>query len=90
MVRSTLWAMPRTAKMHSSGPAGAHFCPSSSTTKSCPVTASTAKAGAEKKLNDDSASVQDRLSSSTSLRSLLRLEAAMLCSGSVRMLSTLL
>ena len=85
MVRSMLWAMPRTAKMHSSGPAGAHFCPSSSTTKSCPTTARVAKAIAEKKLNVDSAVSQVRFSPAMSDLSLLRVEAAMLCAGSARM-----
>ena len=42
---------------------------------------------AEKKLSVDSAVAQARFSASTSFLSLLRLEAAMLCGGSVRMLS---
>ena len=82
--------MPRTAKIHSSGPAGAHFSPSNITTKSCAVTASTENIAAEKKVNDDSAVVQDRLSSSTLFLSLLRPDTAMLCRGSVRMAGTLL
>ena len=82
--------MPLTAKMHKSGPAGAHFGPSNITTKSCPVTASIANAMEEKKVSDDSAIAQDRLSSSRSFLSLLRPETAMLCNGSVRMLSRLL
>ena len=39
------------------------------------------KCAAEKKLNDDSAVAQARLSSSTSFLSLLRPDTAMLCSG---------
>src|SRR5688572_29356892 len=79
-VRSTTWAMPLTAKMHNRGPAGAHFCPSSITTTSCPVTARPANASMEKKVNDDSAAAHDRLSSSTLLRSLLKLDTATSCS----------
>src|SRR5207244_2288078 len=89
-VRSTLLAMPRTAKTHSRGPVGAHFCPSNSTTKSCPVTASVAKIATETKLTNDSAEAHDRLSSPKSSLSLLSPDDATLCKGSVRMLSTLL